>query len=159
GVSPIARCTVHREVSIDTATGLRSCDPSNGRREVFEFWPTDLLKLFRSAGIPRRVPPPFAPECARVDAVGVPPRIASPQPTLSYDVPARGSTEIPFSAVADADSRRLFWFVDDALVGVADAGETLFWRARQGSHLVRVVDEQGRSAEQLLQVGLRPEAN
>ena len=156
GVSPIATCTVHREVSIDPRTGLRSCDPAVGRREVFEFWPSDLLKLFRTAGIPRRVPPPFAPECARADANGIAPRISSPQPTLSYDVPATGSAEIPFSAVADADARRLFWFVDDALVGVADAGETLFWQARRGEHVVRVVDDQGRSDEHNLSVGIRP---
>ena len=156
GVSPIATCTVHREVSIDVATGLRSCDPVRGRREVFEFWPSDLLALFRTAGIPRRVPPPFAPECAHADAAGLAPRISSPQPTLAYAMPAGGSAEIPFSAVADADARRLFWFVDDALVGVADAGETLFWRARQGTHVVRVVDDSGRADERSLTVGLRP---
>ena len=85
-------------------------------------------------------------------------RISSPQPTLAYDVPARGAAEIPLSAVADADARRLFWFVDDALVGVADAGETLFWRARQGTHVVRVVDENGRADEHSLTVasGLGP---
>jgi penicillin-binding protein 1C len=38
--------------------------------------------------------------------------------------------EIPFSAVADADGRRVSWFVDDAYVGQSEPGGTLFWPAR-----------------------------
>ncbi|HXZ84514.1 MAG TPA: penicillin-binding protein 1C, partial [Myxococcota bacterium] len=156
GKSPIATCSIHREVSIDPRTGLRSCGGEGGRREVYEFWPSDLLKLFRTAGIARRTPPPFAPECARAEVAGLAPRISSPQATLRYDVPAEGGAELPLSAVADADSRRLFWFVDDALVGVARAGETLFWRARPGDHLLRVVDDQGRADERELRVAVLP---
>ena len=50
-------CEVHREILIDDATGLRvqSDDGTRElRREVYEFWPSDLLALFEQAGLPRR---------------------------------------------------------------------------------------------------------
>jgi penicillin-binding protein 1C len=31
--------------------------PETTRFEVFEFWPSDMLKLFHEAGMPRRTPP------------------------------------------------------------------------------------------------------
>ena len=64
GVSPITACTVHRDILIDTATGLRvSTDDGTRalRHEIYEFWPSDLLALFEKAGVPRRRPPPFLP--------------------------------------------------------------------------------------------------
>lgn len=155
GRSPIARCEIHREVWVDAKTGLRACSESGARREVFEFWPSDLQKLFRTAGIARRSPPPYGPECGRASAPGLPPRISSPQPKLRYELSGDGRGEVPFSAVSDADSARLWWFVDDALVGVSASGEPLFWNARPGRFVVRAVDDQGRVGEQVLHVATR----
>ena len=57
GISPITPCEVHREILVETATGLR-VPADDGtltvRREVCEFWPSDLLALFEKAGLPRR---------------------------------------------------------------------------------------------------------
>src|ERR1700736_555187 len=64
GISPIKTCDVHQEVLVDATTGLRvPIDDGTRqlRREVYEFWPSDLLKLFERAGLPRRAPPPFLP--------------------------------------------------------------------------------------------------
>ena len=49
GVSPINQCEIHREILIDDATGLRVNNDDGTRklhREVYEFWPSDLLALF-----------------------------------------------------------------------------------------------------------------
>ena len=55
---------MHREVLVDAATGLR-VDQDDGtrvlKREVYEFWSSDLLALFERAGVPRKLPPPFLP--------------------------------------------------------------------------------------------------
>ncbi|OFX18774.1 MAG: penicillin-binding protein 1C [Anaeromyxobacter sp. RBG_16_69_14] len=148
GVSPIDTCDVHREVLVDRA-GRRACGAGPGvRGEVYEFWSSDLLRLFAEAGIPRRVPPPEAPGC-RLDqrARGVPPKITSPQEGVTYSLRAGrvGEDPIPLTAVTDADARELFWFVDTELVGKALRGEPLLWRARPGSFVVRAVDDQGRA--------------
>ena len=69
GTSPIRPCDIHREVLIDTRTNRRACGLSAyTRTEVYEFWPSDLLSLFRRAGIPRRVPPKLAEGCSLMAA-------------------------------------------------------------------------------------------
>ncbi len=156
GRSPIAPCSVHREVTIDVATGLRACPGATEhvRREVYEFWPSHLQALFRRVGIARRTPPPFAPGCGGLPAGGRPLRIDSPQARVTYALRDGADDDIPFSAVADADGRRVSWFVDDAYVGQSDPGGTFFWRARPGRFVLRAVDGMGRSVAQPLTVEL-----
>lgn len=164
GVSPIKVSDIYRRVAIDTQTGRRACraDPAHTRYQVYEFWPSDLLKLFREAGIQRRVPPPFDRGCA-LDAVagdGLPPRISSPQSSISYSLPSNqlDTAEVPFTAVADADTRTLFWFVDDRFVGETPRDKPLFWHLKPGNYSVRVVDDQGRADVSQMTVNLAPVA-
>jgi len=150
GKSPIKACDIHREVLVDSRTGTRACAQGPGvRPEVFEFWPSDLLKIFRLAGIPRRVPPADNPSCELTDrsAKGLPPMITSPQPGLVYNLRAAGigKETLSLAAVTDADARALFWFVNDRFVGKSKSGEPFFWTPQPGDFIVRVVDDQGRS--------------
>ena len=60
------RATISAVKAMDMATGRPACppySPHSTRYEVFEFWSSDMLKLFREAGLPRRVPPAL-PACA-----------------------------------------------------------------------------------------------
>jgi len=150
GVSPIDTCDVHREVAIDPRTGLRLCRAgAPARREVFEYWPSDLLRLFASAGIPRRLPPPPAPGCPLEEqaARGVPPRVTSPQDGGTYSLRASrvGEDPVPLTAVTDADAREVFWFMDGELVGRSPPAEPFLWRPRPGTFVVRAVDDHGRA--------------
>lgn len=147
GVSPIAACEVHREILVDRRSGRRSCGRAGARAEVFEFWPSDLLRIFRQAGIPRRTPPAYDPACGLTDRAGrgAPPRITSPLSGVTYHATAADPGPIPLSAVADADATELYWFADGALLGRSLAGKPLFWTPRPGRSTVRVVDDQGRA--------------
>jgi penicillin-binding protein 1C len=120
--------------------------------QTYEFWPSDLLKLFRSAGLARKTPPALDPQCRTFLSGGMPPQISSPSRGITYSVSAGGGTEIPFTAVTDADSRKIYWFVDDQLVGTSLSGESLMWKARGGSFLVRAIDQQGRAVAEELKV-------
>jgi penicillin-binding protein 1C len=149
GTSPIDTCDVHREVLVDGA-GRRACAPGPGvRGEVYEFWSSAMLRLFAEAGIPRRVPPRQAPGCRLEEgaARGAAPQITSPQEGVTYSLrlPRVGEEAIPLTAVTDADTREVFWFVDAELVGRARRGESILWRARPGRFVVRAVDDQGRA--------------
>jgi penicillin-binding protein 1C len=154
GKSPITTCRIHRQMAVDLHTGLRACPERNSAAvsRVFEFWPSDLMKLFRSGGVARRTPPPADPDCAKVMPGGAAPLISSPSRGVTYSAPSGGRTEIPLAAVTDADSRMLYWFIDDELVGTARPGETLFWKAKPGTFVVRAVDEQGRAAAEVMNV-------
>lgn len=160
GVSPIKTSDIYRRVAIDTHTGRRACQPSAAdvRYQVFEFWPSDLLKLFREAGIQRLVPPPFDKGCS-LDLIaneGIPPHISSPQADVTYSLPSDqvSAARVPFIAVTDADTRTLFWFVDDRFVGDTPRDRPFFWPMKPGSYNVRVVDDQGRADVKHLLVNL-----
>lgn len=160
GKSPIKRCSVHRKVFVDSHTGLRVCQNGEDRgvrAEVMEIWDSDLLKLFKLAGVARRVPPPYSKVCddrlAVEDAVSRP-KIISPQPSVDYALRPKGSPDIEFTAVTDGTRKRLFWFVDNELVG---EGGTVFWKGRPGTFTVRAVDDQGSFTTRKIHVEWAPE--
>lgn len=148
GKSPIRVSELHRSVGVDRRTGRAVCPPyaADTRIEVFEYWSSDMVKLFRRSGMPRRAPPPL-PDCALVAARDAP-RIASPLRGVGYGLRrSAGHETIPLEASAAADVQRLFWFDGHALIGSASAtGGPLAWRpSRPGVRTVRVVDDRGRS--------------
>lgn len=152
GKSPIRVSQLHRKVAIDSATGQPVCAPypASTRFEVFEFWSSDMLKLFRDAGMPRRTPPPV-PACA-MDDRAEPPEIASPVRSVTYQLRASGrdgSDSISLDVHVSGDVQRVFWFDGRALIGdrrVAD-GPLPWHPTTAGARIVRVVDDHGRSAE------------
>ena len=151
GVSPITMCDLHRRVAVDVASGRRVCGPraAAAKQEVFEYWPSDLLQLFRLAGLPRRAPPPDDDSCAadRLAEGGLQPTITSPRAGVEYAVHVGDAgDDIELSAVADADVDRVYWFLDAALLGSSRSGETLSWHPRTGRFVVRAVDDHGRAA-------------
>jgi len=156
GVSPIEPDTVYRQVRIDVRTGQRACSPDapGTRAEVFEFWPSDLLEIFREADIPRRVPPPYPPHCAYASATGAPPEITSPRVGIVYTMRAGETSRktIPLRAVTDGDVRQIYWFLDTRYLGHSRAGTPFFWRAEPGRFTLRAVDDQGRSQSREVRV-------
>ena len=68
GVSPIQNCSIHRKISVDPVSGLQVCPKFSGSRkkEIHEFWPSDILKLYEEAGIGRKRPPELHPVCKRI---------------------------------------------------------------------------------------------
>ena len=155
GKSPIRVSQLHRAVAIDAVTGQPQCPPypAGTRFEVFEFWSSDMLKLFRQAGMPRRSPPAM-PSCATEDPLDAP-RIASPLRGVSYALRRSAPREeIALEANVAADVRNVFWFDGSALIGVQRVAEgALAWRpTTAGVHLVRIVDDHGRSAERQVDV-------
>jgi penicillin-binding protein 1C len=159
GKSPIHVSQLHRAVALDPITARPVCPPypAGTRVEVFELWSSDMLRLFRQAGMPRRRPP-VLPACASGDTLE-PPRISSPLRNVTYAVKGNARQEdITLDASTAADVRHVFWFDGNALVGrraVADG--PVPWRpVTAGMHLIRVVDDHGRSAERDVEVRFTP---
>lgn len=152
GRSPIAKCDVHRRIFVNSRSGLRACsDGATGTRsEVYEFWPSDLLAIFRQAGIPRRVPPPYEPGC-RMDVTasrGTGPKITSPREEVVYSLRISDLSEerIPLTAITDADTRIVSWFVNEEYLGTSTSGQPYFWKPKTGKFMVRAVDDLGRAS-------------
>ena len=148
GKSPIKSDTIFREVPIDKNTGLRTCHfDQNTRFEIYEFWPSDLLKIFNEAGMQRRSPPAYDPNCSLTNNMGSNPQITSPRLQLSYIVREnmQNSTQIPLIAITDADVDALYWFINETYLAKTRRDQTFLWHARPGKFVIRVVDDHGRA--------------
>ncbi len=150
GKSPIRVDEIHRELIVDLRTGRQACPPHDTlttRREVYEFWGSDMLRVFQQAGLPRRQPPPRDPSCVGFSEGGASPIITSPRRGLTYTLRlSRGPEAISLHAEADADARDLYWFVNDAYLGKAPRGGSLQWLPPgPGAFQLRVADDQGRA--------------
>ncbi len=165
GKSPIRISNLHRRVLLDRRTGEAVCEEGpNTHWQVVEYWPSDMQKIFRDAGMPRREAPRL-PDCARGSAdnnIAGDPQIVSPLRAVTYT--SRLSNMVPISLRAEASSGnsggnhgKLFWFSNDAFVGEAKAGEALAWNPpRAGRYVVRVVDEAGRADSRDVSVEVVP---
>jgi membrane carboxypeptidase/penicillin-binding protein PbpC len=58
---------------------------------------------------------------------------------------AKGRRKASLHGETDADSRQVCWFIDEKFLETAKSGETLFWKPRPGTFVVRVVDDHGRA--------------
>lgn len=147
GKSPIKTDTIFREVAIDKKTGLRTCEINeNTVFQIYEFWPSDLLRIFKQAGFQRRTPPAYSPSCY-FDANGFSPQITSPKQTISYIMRNYVSSgdKIPFTATVDADVKKIYWFLNEVFLGESQPEKAYLWPAKPGKYIVRVVDDHGRS--------------
>lgn len=160
GKSPIRVSQLHQAVALDIETGRPTCppySPDTVRFDVFEYWSSDMLQLFRQAGMPRPTPP-VLPDCAAQDSAEAP-RIASPLRNVSYTLRRNTKDEaIALEASVAAGVRSVFWFDGSALIGHSAVSEgALAWRpAAAGAHLIRVIDDHGRAAERDVQVQFAP---
>ena len=147
GKSPIKVSQLHQPVAISHKTGQPVCPPYQAdqvRMEVMEFWSSDMQKLFRQAGLPRRSPP----KCQQGFQTQAP-DITSPVRNVAYQLRAsQPEVTIPLQAKAAAQVRTLFWFDDNRYIGSSDPQVALAYRpADAGIHNIRVVDDQGQVAE------------
>jgi penicillin-binding protein 1C len=119
-----------------------------------------MLKLFREAGMPRRVPPAL-PDCVS-QQTGESPVISSPLRNVSYSLHRKSSEEvIHLEAAVAADVRSVFWFDGRSLIGnVPVSGGSMPWRpATDGIHLIRIVDDHGRAPNRKYQYSFYREGN
>jgi penicillin-binding protein 1C len=161
GHSPNAPCEIHRAFDIDDATGRRVCAsrPHGAtHEEVYEVWPTDMLKLWAAAGLARRTPPGLTAGCAaEQDVPGAPPRITSPLSGVSYALrPGKGNDTLAFLAETDGDAHEVFWYVGTRFAGKAPSGRPWLWKMEPGTFVVRAVDDRGRADAQTLRVEVAP---
>jgi penicillin-binding protein 1C len=163
GVSPIRLSSLHRPVMVDRRTGQAACppyDPASSEVQVFEFWPSDLQRLFAAAGLPRRTPPQLPGDCQplRTSDERDAPRFTSPLTRVTYSLRlSQPNEQIPLSATAASDARTLYWFADQTLLGQSTPQAGLGWRPqRAGRYRLRVSDDQGRSSSRTLQVEFLP---
>lgn len=160
GKSPIKVDTVYRPVVLDNQSGEVVCPPydeTQTHTEVFEFWPSDLANVFAQAGLPKRAPPVGRCKDNGVAVSGNPPRITSPLKNTTYTLrqSQQGRDKIAFNAVTDADSKTVYWFVDDIYLGSSASKTAIDWRPiNNGQYRIRAVDDRGRADSRMITIEL-----
>jgi penicillin-binding protein 1C len=148
GKSPIQKDDVYREVMQNLQTGLRTChfQPKN-KFVVYEFWPSDILKIFQQASIPKRQPPRYESNCELFADVSnsVAPQITSLKMGMEYVIQnnIQNTLKLPLLAVTDGDVDSLYWFANDIYLGKSTPNQILWWHAKVGEYKLRVVDSHG----------------
>ena len=148
GKSPIETSSVYRAIPIDNATGLRACtrDAKTTHMAVYEFWDSEYLDMFRRAGIKRNTPPPYIPDCNlnAIDESENPIIITSPADTTRIVITDnKDSATVSFNAISESISAKIFWFMDDKMIGTTKSGETFTHSIPMGEHIIRAIDESG----------------
>lgn len=158
GKSPIRVSQLHKRVLIDKRTGEAVCDESPTTQwQVIEQWPSDMQRLFRDAGMPRR-DAPRVPDCEgrkQDRSNGKEPQIVSPLRAVTYT--GRLSKPVPIPLRAEGVRGKQFWFSNEAFIAEVNSGESLAWNPpKAGRYLLRVVDESGLADSRDLSVELVP---
>jgi len=144
GKSPIRISDLHRRIYIDAA-GRRACGPGPGvHEEVYEFWTSDMLRLFREAGMPRRIPPAAAACTDAPAGERDAPQIVAPLRGVVYTLRLGNPQPLTLSANVSAQARMIYWFAGNAYLGRAERGASLSWLPTEAGHYsLRAVDDVG----------------
>lgn len=156
GVSPIKTSNLHKAVYFDRHGEVVCKGQAYVDKEIYEFWPDDMAKLFREAGLPRRQPPPL-PSCydgLLGDAAGL--QIVSPSSVGVYTLQASKQTTISLKAKSRSDGD-IFWFANKSYIGKGKASVTLSWLPGEpGNYLIRASDSQGHAVSREVAVAFVP---
>ena len=157
GKSPIRVSQLHRAVAIDGSTGRPGVSAISGGHPVRGL---RVLVVGHAEAVPpggHAAPRPAAFADLRNARSAEAARIASPLRGVSYALRRSAPQEvIALDASTAADVQSVFWFDGSALIGGTPVAEgALAWRpTTSGVHLIRVVDDHGRSAEREVEVQL-----
>jgi penicillin-binding protein 1C len=157
GKSPIRLSTLHRRVLLNRRTGEAVCEEGPDTQwQIVEYWPTDMQRLFRDAGMPRREAPREAVCGLAGQARGEGElKIVSPLRAVTYTT--RISKPTAISLRAEGQRGTLYWFANEAFLGQANTGEGLAWLPPNSGHFVlRAVNQTGQSDSRDVDVELLP---
>ncbi|MDP3088789.1 MAG: penicillin-binding protein 1C [Methylotenera sp.] len=148
GKSPIKISTLHRPIYYNNTTNQVACTAgANTREEIIEFWNSDMLRLFREAGMPRRAPPKLPTDCSNAyhQILDDKPQITSPLRGVTYTIRLNKPETIALKASRGGQSA-IYWFADNEFIAKSEAGSGVAWSPQKTGHYVlRAVDDAGQS--------------
>jgi len=150
GVSTTTTCNHLVEVSVSPDEGnsyCTRCRPSAGYKKVlYPNYPPDLLAWMERVGAQYNKIPTHNPQCTRVMDSN-PPRIVSPMANQEYLIDRADAAEIKLSAEAAPDVNRLYWYVNDRLIGTSQPGDDIFTKVEPGTLKISCTDDRGRNSD------------
>jgi penicillin-binding protein 1C len=150
GVSTNTTCNHLIEVSVSPEERISYCTrcrPSVGyKKGLYPDFPPDLLAWMERVGARYDKIPVHNPACTRILDTN-PPRIVSPSANQEYIIDRADDAEIKLSAEAAPDVNRLYWYVNNRLIGTSKPGEDLFTKVEPGRVKISCTDDRGRNSD------------
>jgi penicillin-binding protein 1C len=153
GVSSQQPCALHRRLIFDKQTGYEVCrtcmaKPAAAYAErTVEIWPPEVAAHLRAQGKTAGVEASHNPDCpALLSAEGL--KIKSPLPHSRFALTQALATrkqKIPLTAQCQHPADRVFWYVDENLLGQTAPEETLYLEPKPGRHQIAAVNARGQS--------------
>lgn len=140
---------ISRKIPIDKKSGKRACRhmPPLTELKAYQFWDSEIYRIYEQAGIRLNRPPEFAENCAEVSTAlsGKAPVIKSPADGSVLIAHSYGQ-KLTLSAELDADAAETLWFVNDVFAGKSGRYQNLEIALPVGKAIIRAVDNLGRTA-------------
>jgi penicillin-binding protein 1C len=155
GVSPIKPSGIYRNVLVNRNTGKLACKfvPEVTDYRVMQFWPSEIADVYADAGIKKPSMPQWDAGCNNaLQSETNLPRITSPARNTHYTVRQNADNRLPLKAVLGANVHMVYWFINNTPVATARPDETVFVPLQAGKHVVKVVDDAGHAATQVMLV-------
>lgn len=151
-VTSIKVSNISRKIPIDAATGLRACKhtPPTTYMKSYNFWTSDVEQAYAAAGIHLRKPPAFKEDCSVIDIFnqGTPPQILLPTDGTHFLFRSHKlmNEKIILKASIDADAEKIYWFINNRLIGESVAGQIIEAQPDIGTNEIKAVDNLGRTS-------------
>ncbi len=149
GITRAPYGNITRKIPIDKASGKRACrhTPPTTELRAFQFWSSDIYRIYEQAGIALKRPPDFLHDCATISgaANGRPPQIKYPADGSVFIFAGNGG-KLALTASTDVDSKTVLWFINDRFIGKSGSDDTLETALPAGTATITAVDELGRAS-------------
>ena len=106
--------------------------------------------MFRRAGVRRKTPPAFMRECDinNIPDDGVAPIVVFPTADTKIVITSNKDFEsIGFMGLATGADDKIFWFLDDKILGSTKSGETMEYNVPMGDHILRATCDTGATTQ------------
>ncbi len=153
-VSDMHECDFKKLVFVSNDESMSYCShclPSTGyRQKWYPDYDAEMLRFMDHNGIAYERPPQHNPLCRHIASENAP-EILSPQANMRYIIPAKGQ-KIALSCNVSSDVHKVYWFVDDVLIGESEVGKRLFYSPKSGKQRITCTDDMGRSSSLMIEV-------
>ncbi|MBL8000075.1 MAG: penicillin-binding protein 1C, partial [Candidatus Kapabacteria bacterium] len=124
-----------------------SCLPQNGYIiQRYVQYPPELINYYNGERIALDLPPPHNPMCTRVFADAAP-TIVSPLDETTYIINRNAAEPLMLTASTASDVHRVYWYLNDKLVGTYPPRERVFVKPVYGENKISCSDDKGRNSD------------
>lgn len=150
GISTPAKCEHLKYVFVspdEKISYCMQCLPSSGyKKKVYPNIPPELLAFYRRQRIAYSAIPDHNYSCNRVFTENAP-MITSPSDAQEYFLEKEDPALMMLSCNAEAEVKKVFWYINNKFFKEAKASESIFFQAPEGRVKISCTDDKGRNSD------------